>query len=185
LQGFAPSVIARAKPEAICIGFASPCCAWLAMTISSALAKFGSFRYFNFMVESINWSLFLTSQFWLGIDRFGGISLADKIILWTGVALLALGIILLVYRLLTKNVLLKPVIGRVSSVFIVVGLLEMLWFLLRSQFVNTLGARITAVIIGLIGLGFLYGPLKYFIKQYRQDKVNYQKQQVKEKYLQQ
>ena len=137
------------------------------------------------MFESINWSLLLTSKFWFEIDRMTSISLADKIILWTGVALLALGIILLVYRLLTKNILLKPVIGRVSSVFISVGLLEMLWFLLRTQYVNTLGARITALLIGLIGLGFLFGPLKYFLKQYRQDKVNYQKQQVKEKYLQQ
>lgn len=136
------------------------------------------------MFNPIDWSLVWSSQFWFGIDRFKGVSMADKIILWFGVGLLAVGIIVLVYRLLSKNVLLKPILGRISSVFISVGLLEMFWFLLRSQLVNTLGSRFTAVLIGLIGLGFLYGPLKYFLRQYSQDATAYQREELKNKYLQ-
>lgn len=136
------------------------------------------------MFNSIDWSLVWSSQFWFGIDRFKVISMADKIILWFGVGLLAVGIIVLVYRLLSKNVLLKPILGRISSVFITVGLLEMFWFLLRSQLVSTLGTRTTAVLIGLVGLGFLYNPIKYFLKQYAHDAVSYQREELKNKYLQ-
>lgn len=136
------------------------------------------------MPESINWSVFTTSHFWFGIDRFNGVSLTDKIILWFGVALLATGIIVLVYRVLSKDTLLKPMISRVSSVFITVGLLEMFWFLLRNQFVNTLGTRAVALLIGLTGLLFLYQPIKYFWRQYGGDLQSYQKQQLKDKYLQ-
>lgn len=136
------------------------------------------------MFENINWSVFTTSQFWFGIDRFNGISLTDKIILWFGVALLAIGIIILVYRVLNKNVLLKPMMGRVSSVFITVGLLEMFWFLLRNQFVNTLGTRAVALLIAVVGLAFLYKPVKYFWKQYGADLQSYERQQLKNKYLQ-
>lgn len=136
------------------------------------------------MFNSIDWSLVWSSPFWFGIDRFKGVSMADKIILWFGVGLLAVGIIVLVYRLLSKNVLLKPIFGRISSVFITVGLLEMFWFLLRSQLVVTLGSRFTALLIGLVGLGFLYWPIKYFLKQYSHDSVNYQREELKNKYLQ-
>lgn len=136
------------------------------------------------MLNPIDWSLVWSSQFWFGIDRFKGVSMADKMILWFGVGLLAVGIVVLVYRLLSKNKLLKPTLGRISSVFITVGLIEMLWFVLRSQFVNTLGTRFTAVLIGLVGLGFLYSPIKYFLKQYSKDIEIYQKEELKNKYLQ-
>lgn len=137
------------------------------------------------MFDSINWSVFTTSRFWFGIDRFGGVSLTDKIILWFGAGLLALGIILLIYRVVSKNMLVKPALGRISSVFITVGLLEMFWFLLRAQFVNTLGTRFAALLVGLIGLGFLYSPVKYFFKHYKQDSANFEREQTKQKYLQQ
>lgn len=136
------------------------------------------------MFNPIDWSLVFSSQFWLGIDRFKGISMADKMILWFGVGMLAVGIIILVYRVVSKNQLLKPSLNQVSTVFITVGLLEMFWFLLRGQFVTALGSRLAAVIVLLIGLGFLYSPLKYFWKHYHQDKETFDKQQLKNKYLQ-
>ncbi len=135
------------------------------------------------MFNPIDWSLVFSTQFWLGIDRFKGVSMADKMILWFGVALLVIGILVLVYRLVSKNNLLKPALGRVSSVFITVGLLEMLWFLLRSQLVSALGSRAAAVIVALVGLAFLIKPIKYFFKQYGADHVAYVKQQQKDKYL--
>jgi hypothetical protein len=136
------------------------------------------------MFDSINWSVFFGKQFWFGIDRVGGIALTDKIILWAGVGLLVVGILIMVYRIMSKNVLIKPVLGRISSVFITLGLLEMFWFLLRTQFVNTLGTRFTALLILVIGLAFFYSPLKYFLKKYRHDLVNYEREQIKQKYLQ-
>ncbi|GEM_PF-855741 len=136
------------------------------------------------MFDSIDWSVFLGRQFWFGIDRFGGMALTDKIILWAGVGFLAIGILVMVYRIVSKNVLIKPALGRISSVFITVGLLEMFWYLLRAQFVNTLGTRFAALLILLVGLAFLYSPLKYFWKRYSHDLVNHEREQIKQKYLQ-
>ncbi len=136
------------------------------------------------MFNPIDWSLVFSSQFWFGIDRFKGVSMADKIILWFGVALLVVGIIVLVYRLVSKNHLLKPALGRISSVFITIGLLEMLWFLLRSQFVTALGTRTAALLVALTGLAFLIKPIRYFFTQYSQDHAAYIKQKQKDKYLQ-
>ncbi|HMQ01705.1 MAG TPA: hypothetical protein PKD79_01395 [Candidatus Doudnabacteria bacterium] len=137
------------------------------------------------MFESINWSVFTSSQFWFGIDRFNGITLTDQIILWFGVAVLVLGIILMIYRAVSKNALVKPTLARISSIFITIGLLEMFWFLLRSQFVNTLGTRFAALLVALVGLAFLIQPIRYFWRQYPHDVVNHQRQQLKDKYLQQ
>lgn len=137
------------------------------------------------MFDSINWSTFLTRQFWFGIDRFNGVSLIDKIILWFGVALLVFGIAVLVYRIVSINTLIKPMLGRVSSIFITLGLVEMFWFLLRSQFVNTLGTRFSALLVAIIAFGFLIKPLKYFLREYRQDLIRFHKEQLKQKYLKQ
>ena len=134
-------------------------------------------------MNNINWNVFITKDYWLGIDR-AGMALTDNIILYVGIALVALAIIVLVIRLVSSNDLTRATYNRVISVFFSVGLLEMLWYVLRSQFVNALGTRLSALIVGLVGLYFLIQPIKYFLFQYRHDLVNLQKQKLKEKYLQ-
>lgn len=132
---------------------------------------------------NINWKTFITSDYWLDIDR-AGMHLTDKIILWFGVALVAIAIIILVVRLVSKNSLKKSVYDKIIAVFLTVGLLEMLWFVLRSQYVNALGTRLAALIVGLIGLFYLRKPIKYLLFEYRKDAQQLSKQQLKDKYLQ-
>ena len=131
---------------------------------------------------NINWSVFITTRYWFGIER-GVLYLTDKIILGAGAALVVIGVLVLLYKLLSKNVLVKPHLGRISSVFISVGLVEMLWYLLRTQYVNVLGTRTAALLVGLVGLYYLIKPIKYFFKQYRSDLAQFHQQQQKEKYL--
>ncbi len=131
---------------------------------------------------NINWKELITKQYWFGLDR-GVVHLTDQIILYTGAALVLLGVILLIVKLISKDTLKKPQISRVSSVFITVGLLEMLWYVLRWQYVNALGSRFMAALIGIIGLMFLWKPIKYFLFSYRKDVVIQSKEQLKEKYL--
>lgn len=131
---------------------------------------------------NINWKELITKQYWFGLDR-GVVHLTDQIILYTGAALVLLGVILLIVKLISKDTLKKPQISRVSSVFITVGLLEMLWYVLRWQYVNALGSRFMAALIGVIGLMFLWKPIKYFLFSYRKDVVIQSKEQLKEKYL--
>lgn len=131
---------------------------------------------------NIKWKEFTTADFWLGLDRVS-MHLTDKVILFAGLALVLLGAIILVVKIINTDKLKKPHFSRISSTFITVGLLEMLWYVLRWQYVNMLGARITAALIGLIGLMFLYRPLKYFLFNYRKDMAVQSKEQLKEKYL--
>lgn len=131
---------------------------------------------------TINWKDFFSTKYWFGIDR-AVVHPTDKIIFGFGAIIFILGVLVLLAKLISKNQLLKPVIGRIAAVFIAVGLLEILWYFLRLQYINALGSRMAALIIGLVGLAFLYKPIKYFFGQYSKDKESYQKQQVKDKYL--
>lgn len=134
-------------------------------------------------MNNINWKELISSEYWFGIDR-AAMHLTDKIILYFGIGLVVLAIVLVVLKLLSKNDLTRPVYNRVISVFFTVGLLEMFWFLLRSQYVNALGSRLAALVIGVIGLIYLYKPAKYLLTQYKKDSQVLSKQQLKEKYLQ-
>ncbi len=131
---------------------------------------------------TINWKDFFSTKYWFAIDR-AVVHPTDKIIFGFGAIIFILGVLVLLVKLISKNQLLKPIIGRISAVFITVGLLEILWYFLRLQYINALGSRLAALIIGLVGLVFLYKPVKYFFGQYSKDQELYQKQQVKDKYL--
>lgn len=135
------------------------------------------------MFQNINWKELISGEYWFGVDR-ATMHLTDKIILYFGVGLVVLAIVLLVFKLLSKNDLIRPVYNRLISVFFTVGLLEMLWFLLRSQYVYALGSRLAALVVGVIGLIYLYKPAKYLLLQYKKDSQVLSKQQLKEKYLQ-
>lgn len=131
----------------------------------------------------INWQELTSKNYWLGIDRLG-MHLTDKVILFFGLGLIALAITLWILRRFKTSPVTTQFYSRLISVFFTVGLLEGLWFVLRSQYVNTLGTRLAALIIGLVGLAFLIKPLKYFIFNYRQDLTRLSKEQLKQKYLQ-
>jgi hypothetical protein len=131
---------------------------------------------------TINWNEFFSTEYWFALDR-AMIHPTDKIIFGFGAAIFILGVLVLLARMVSKNNLLKPMLGRIAAVFIWVGLLEILWYFLRIQYVHALGSRMAALIVGLVGLAFLYKPVKYFFKQYRQDQANFNKQQIKDKYL--
>ncbi len=131
---------------------------------------------------TINWKEFISSDFWLGLDPVIT-RLTDKIILYAGIGLVLLGVIFLIVKIISSDRLKKPYFSRISSTFITIGLLEMLWYLLRWQYVNVLGARITAALIAIIGLLFLIRPIRYFLFNYKEDSLQMSKEQLKNRYL--
>lgn len=134
------------------------------------------------MFRNINWAEVFSKEFWFGIDRFG-LHLTDRIILIGGAVLVLAGVVMLIVKFISNNHLLKPYFAKITSVLLTIGLLEMLWFLLRTQYVNALGTRFTAAGILLVGLLWLIQPLRYLLFQYKIDYELFQKQQQKEKYL--
>lgn len=131
---------------------------------------------------TINWHQFVTSNFWFGVDRVN-IHTIDRAIFYAGAAAVVLGIIFLVSRFLIKNKFLKRVAAQFSVLFIVMGLAEVAWYAMRTQYVATLSTRFVAALIAVIGLIWLYHPVKYLLRRYKVDMAEVQRQQLKEKYL--
>jgi hypothetical protein len=135
------------------------------------------------MSMAINWKEVISKDFWFDIDRTA-IHLSDRAILYGGGAAVMLGIMLFVYKVFTKNLFLKKVTSQLSTIFITIGLLEVIWFALRWQYVSALGTRFVAALIGIAGLVWLYWPIKYLFTRYKTDMAEAQRKMVRDKYLQ-
>ncbi len=134
-------------------------------------------------IKEINWSEVFSRDFWFGIDRLT-IHLSDKLFLWTGVGLVALSIVLLLYARFVHNHFLAKVALRISKIFLIIGIIEGLWYLLRIQYIQALGTRFTGMLILLCGLVWLYWPVKYLVVHYKTDMEKAQRDASREKYLQ-
>lgn len=132
--------------------------------------------------KEINWSEVFSKDFWFGIDRFA-IHLSDRMFLWTGIVLVVLSIIFLLYARFASNQFLAKFALRVSKILLIIGLSEGVWYLLRTQFVQALGTRFTATVILLLGLVWLYFPIRYLVTHYKVDMEKAQREANREKYL--
>ena len=132
---------------------------------------------------NINWNEVLSSEFWFSIDRTR-LHLTDWVIAYGAIGLVVLGIIFLIYKYGTKNVFLKEVARRFATIFITIGVLEAIWFGFRYQLAQALGTRFAAVLIAVVGLVWLYGPIKYLCTRYTTDMAEAQRKMMREKYLQ-
>jgi protein-S-isoprenylcysteine O-methyltransferase Ste14 len=133
-------------------------------------------------LSNINWNLVWDTKFWFQIDR-ARIHASDYAFLYIGIALVTLAILALAYRKFSKNRFLANVAGRIAKIFLTIGLLEMLWFALRTQFVQMLGARFVAVLLLIWGLIWLYWPVRYLLKNYKEDMTKAQREANRDKYL--
>ncbi len=130
----------------------------------------------------INWKVFLTNNFWFSVDR-AGLHRADYVILYFGIALAGLGILLALYKRFAKNEFLKKIAGRISTIFFTIGLAEVVWFIFRNEYAKALGTKFAAAIVVLIGLVWLYFPIKYLVTRYKTDMAEAQRKVQREKYL--
>jgi hypothetical protein len=83
-----------------------------------------------------------------------------------------------------KNAVSARLLRRLSFGFFSFGTLGIIWVGLRYLSIPYLGIRFVA---GLIGLGFLiwlYFILAYILLRFRKDKIEWQHNQIKQKYLQ-
>lgn len=131
---------------------------------------------------TIQWKNFLSQDFWFGLDLMK-LHRIDWAIAYIGAGLFVLGVIFWLWAWRTRNGLIKGRLSQVGKIFTTIGIVEMAWFGIRYQQVAVLGTKFVAVLFGLVGLLWLIGPLKYFIKQYRHDVVAERKRLEKEKYL--
>lgn len=131
---------------------------------------------------TINWNEVWSYEFWFQIDH-SRLHSSDYWILYAGIALTALAILLFLYRLMVKNKFIKQVAGRIAKIFITIGLLEILWFGIRFENGLALGTKFTAVLIAVVGLVWMYWPIKYLFTRYKTDMEIASREVTREKYL--
>lgn len=139
-------------------------------------------KFFTFNLHDLNWVQLKTYVFWFGYDPIV-VHAADKVIFLLGLLLVVFGFIALIFSIFARNEFLAKVAKWKAKILIIIGLVEMIWFVLRFQNVQVFGTRFVAGLILLIGLIWLYQPAKYFFTKYKVDLAEAERKANRDKYL--
>ncbi len=108
---------------------------------------------------------------------------ADKALMSVGLALVLLAIIFKLAAAYAPTPIDKKYRSKFFNLFAWIGLLELVWFGARAQYVRFFGTRFTALLILLIGLAWFVPLAINSVKRYSAEKAQWEKDQVKAKYL--
>ncbi len=125
----------------------------------------------------------ISTQYLFAIDRVS-LQRSDWIFLILGGTLIALGILFAIWAKVNKVSVTKILLARYAKCFFVIGLLEVVWFGARYEYINFLGSHFMALLIGLVGLVWLGFIVWSNFTGYRKNKQQWDKEQLKLKYLQ-
>lgn len=107
----------------------------------------------------------------------------DKFFLMLGGLFLVLAAIFKLSSVYAPSSVDKKYRGKLFIIFLTTGLLELVWFGARSQFIRFFGTRFVALFILLIGIIWFLVVLVKMLKNYKTEKTEWEKEQVKKKYL--
>ena len=130
----------------------------------------------------MNLKSFFTVKYLFEINRIS-LDSVDKFFLMLAGLLLVLAAIFKLSSVYSPNPADKKYRSQLYNVFLTIGLLEGVWFLARYQFIRFFGSRFVALLILLIGIVWFGAVLMKMIKNYKVEKVNWEKEELKRKYL--
>lgn len=131
----------------------------------------------------INFRQLVSREYLLEVD-FTRLHPTDHGLAVLGAALTLLGIILRIMARWAPHELSRHFRQRLSTWALTIGLLEVLWFGLRYQNAPALGSHLAAFLVLLLGLIWLFYIVRYRFGSYRGSVQQWQREQVKQKYLQ-
>ncbi len=104
---------------------------------------------------------------------------------WLGFLLLltAAGVGVLLYKQYRANSFLKKALGRLSTCFITLGLLGLVWLWLRQERVNFLAWRFWLLAWMILALIWLVQIMRYIVQRVPKIKEEHMARQQREKYL--
>jgi hypothetical protein len=108
---------------------------------------------------------------------------SDRLYLIVGLAMTVVGAVFKIISAFSTNPVSRRLWQRLASPFITIGILEALWFLARQQNIKLFGSHFVAWLMGIVFLVWLYFPIRYLIGSYRYEKQQWEKQQIKLKYI--
>lgn len=108
---------------------------------------------------------------------------SDKVFLMIGALLVVLAIVFKIAAKLAPSEVDSKYRNKLFNLFMYIGFAEVIWFGLRYQNIKFFGSHFVAMLVLLIGLvWFVYLLVKMF-KNYGQEKIVWEKEQVRQKYL--
>lgn len=108
---------------------------------------------------------------------------SDKTLLVIGAAAVALAVVMKLAAVYAPTPTDKKFRNKLFSLFMTVGLWEVLWFLFRYQNIRFFGSHFVALLGLLIGFIWLVFIAKDIFRNYKTERQDWEKEQVKMKYL--
>lgn len=130
----------------------------------------------------MNLKQYFTSQYLFKINP-AFIDSGEKLMGLLGVVLVLLAAVLKISAVLAPTPLDKKYRNKFYSLFLTIGLLEVFWYLCRYENVRFFGTRFVAWLYLLVGLVWLVSLLVKTMKNYKPEKLAWEKEQLKGKYL--
>ena len=130
----------------------------------------------------MNIKTFFTPQYLFHVNT-AFISPNEKLFLLFGGMLILISIVLKISSSLAPAPVDAKYRAKFYRLFLTIGIFEVIWYLFRYEnviFFDTPFVAWMIILIGLIWLGFVITSL---VKHYREEKTNWEKQQVRQKYL--
>lgn len=111
------------------------------------------------------------------------VSPAEKMVFFAAAALVLLAMVFKIASRLALNPVDKAFRDRFYRLFLSIGIAELLWYLCRYENANFFGSHFVALVIALIGVIWFLAILVSMLRYYGKEKTNWNKEQVKLKYL--
>jgi hypothetical protein len=108
---------------------------------------------------------------------------SDKMFFAVGALAVILAIVFKIAALSSKSPVDKETRNKFYQLFLTIGISEVVWFGFRYENATFLGSHFVALVILLIGLVWLIWLLVSLMKNYKGDKITWEKEQLKLKYL--
>jgi Ca2+/Na+ antiporter len=125
---------------------------------------------------------YLTTKFLFSINSVM-LERVDKVFFVIGAILFILAVVFKLAAIFSPTPVDSKYRNKFFNLFLTIGLSELVWFAARWQNVRFFGSHFVSLFMLLIGLVWLGYILKDIIKNYKEQKVSYEKEQVKLKYL--
>ena len=130
----------------------------------------------------LNFHKLLTKDYLLNINRVL-LTRSDKLFFVIGAAMVILAIVFKIASLYAPNPVDKILRNKFFRLFLTIGISEVIWFGARFENIPFFGSHAVALAILLIGAAWLIQLAASIIKNYKADKVTWEKEQMKLKYL--
>ena len=125
---------------------------------------------------------FFTVDFLFNINRVL-IEPVDKGFLFIGVAFVVLAIVFKLGAKFAPSIVDAKYRNKFFHLFLTIGLMEIIWFVARLQFIRLFGTHLIALLVLLVGLFWFGWIIKKMIQNYRKEKQEWERLELKKKYL--